>query len=215
MCFFECIYGTSPESFIWEASDLKRLVNSLNVFLKQLREQWRQLSNDLTDSGAEGIENKGRVSRTKPKHSMGLQPNSMLLEVVSRRPPAEAEINEQIKLEMVFQLTCCLTLVMIVMDFARDLLHLQAYMDALHKSIEDLKLGGQSCNNAMWQIQVNDHSTAHSKRIWRAASFVWVMKHCSYAVQSALKEWLLDFLIGNAVTEEYRLDPFHFSYANK
>jgi hypothetical protein len=215
MCFFECIYGTSPESYIWETSDLQRLVHSLNVFLKQLREQWKRLSDNNTDSEAERSERKEKQVRTKPKPFRGLQPESMLLEAVDRRPPAEAELNEQTKLEMVFQLTCCLTLVMIVMDFAHDLPQLQAYISGLHQSIEDLKLGGQSCNNAMWQIQVNDHSAAHSKRIWRAASFVWVMKHCSYAIQSSLKEWLLDFLTGKPAGGEYRLDPFHFSYANK
>ncbi len=116
---------------------------------------------------------------------------------------------------MVFQVTCLLTLGMVVVDYANDFRSLQRYMDGLHKQMDDLQLMGQSCNNAMWQMQVNDHSDAHSRRIWRAASFAWVLKHVSYNVQLSLKEWLLAFFKAQPVAEkQFRLDPFHFSYAN-
>lgn len=228
MCFFECIYGTSPESYIWDESDVKRLVNGLNGFLDKLREFWKRLSdiNDLTadddstaedDSTADDESNpKGKEKEVdaRPIHSFGLRPGSTILGLVTRQPPPEAELTQPRRLEMIFQLTCLLTLGMITMDFATDFRSLQTYMDGIHKSIEDLQLAGQSCNNAMWQIQVSDHSEGHSRRIWRAASFGWVMKHCSYKVQLSLKEWLLAFFTGKPVEKPYRLDPFHFSYAS-
>jgi hypothetical protein len=228
MCFFECIYGTSPESYIWDESDVTRLLNGLNTFLAKLQNFWNSLStiNALTEESTEesdtsagkGKEHetlgKGKEPEAKPIHSFGLRPGSTLLGLVTRQPPADAELTQQRRLEMIFQLTCLLTLGIIIMDSAADFRELQGYMDNLHKSIEDLKLAGLSCNNAMWQIQVNDHSDAHSRRIWRAASFAWVMKHCSYNVQLSLKEWLLAFFTGKPPQKAYRLDPFHFSYAS-
>jgi hypothetical protein len=215
MCFFECIYGTSPESYIWDESDVKRLVHGLNAFFKKLRDLWKSLStiSSLAERPDVGI-GKGKEPETRPIHSFGLRPGSTLLGLVTRQPSPEAELTQQRRLEMIFQITCLLTLGMITMDFADDFRGLQDYIDGLHKSIDDLRLAGQSCNNVMWQIQVNDHSDAHSRRIWRAASFAWVMKHCSYSVQLSLKEWLLAFFNGRPVEKPYRLDPFHFSYAS-
>jgi len=215
MCFFECIYGTSPESYIWDESDVKRLVNGLNTFLKSLRSIWRSLSNisEMTGAIVEDMDD-GSVPETKPIHSFGLREGSTLLSLVTRQPTPDAELTQQRRLELIFQLTCLLTLGMITIDYASDFRTLQRYMDGLHKSIEDLRLAGQSCNNVMWQIQVSDHSESHSRRIWKAASFAWVMKHCSYNVQLSLKEWLLAFFTGKPVEKPFRLDPFHFSYAS-
>lgn len=209
MCFFECIYGTSPESYIWDETDLTRLLTGLNRFLSKLWELWQSLSTirELT--------NRPLVShQSAPIHSFNLQPDSTLLSLVERQPPPGAEITQQRRLEMIFQLTCLLTLAMITMDYADDFRSLQQYMDNLHKTMHDLQLAGQSCNNAMWQIQVNDHTEPHSRRIWRAASYAWVMKHVSYNVQLTLKDWLLAFFTGKPVGKEYRLDSFHFSYAS-
>jgi hypothetical protein len=216
MCFFECIYGTSPESYIWDESDVQRLVHGLNNFLRKLREFWQSLStiNALAARSAEDTaKGQGKEAEPRPIHSFGLRPGSTLLGLVSRQPPPTAELTQQRRLEMIFQLTCLLTLGMITMDFANDFRALLAYMDGLHTSIEKLQLTGLSCNNAMWQIQVSDHSEPHSRRIWRAASFAWVMKHCTYSVQLTLKEWLLAFFTGKPVEKPYKLDPFHFSYA--
>ena len=217
MCFFECIYGTSPESYIWDDSDIKRLVNGLNNFLHNLRDFWKSLSIISTlkaesDEGKGKGKGKGKEPKVKPVHSLGLKPGSTLLTLVARQAPKETELTQQRRLELVFQLTCLLTLGMIAIDLATDFRELKVYMDGLHKSIEHLQLAGQSCNNAMWQIQVNDHTDAHSRRIWRAASFTWVMKHCSYDVQSSMKEWLLAFLTGQPVEKAFRLNSFHFSY---
>ena len=209
MCFFECIYGTSPESYIWDGNDLKRLLAGLNGFLGKLGELWQSLPT------IRSLTERPLVShRSATIHSFCLQPGSTLLALVERRPPAEAEITQQRRLEIIFQITCLLTLAMITMDFADDFRSLQQYLDSLHKTMEDLQLANQSCNNAMWQIQVNDHSESHSKRIWRAASYAWVMKHVSYNVQVTLKEWLLAFFTGKPVGKAYQLDSFHFSYAN-
>ena len=206
MCFFECIYGTSPESYIWDESDLPRLVSSLNHFLSSLFKRWESLST---------------ISRLNPRppaaqsiHSFRLRPGSTLLGLVSRSPPPGAEITPPRRLELIFQITSLLTLGAIVLDFVTDFSSLDAYMGNLHKMMDDLKLAGQSCNNAMWQIQVHDHSSYHSRRIWRAASYAWVMKHVSYQTQTTLKDWLLRFMTDQPVHKGYKLDPFHFSYAS-
>ncbi|KAH0842174.1 hypothetical protein AYO21_00201 [Fonsecaea monophora] len=212
MCFFECIYGTSPESYIWDVSDLKRLVHNLNVFLEKLREFGQSLSSTSV-LAAKGPREADIEVVGRRKHPFELQEGSTLLGLVSRQPPPDAELTQPRRLELIFQLTCLLTLAMITMDLAGDFKALQTYMDHLHQSIEDLRLAGQSCNNAMWQIQVSDHSEVHSRRIWRAASFAWVMKHCSYNVQLSLKEWLLAFFTGKGVEKPYYLGSFHFSYA--
>ncbi|KIW20426.1 hypothetical protein PV08_01001 [Exophiala spinifera] len=210
MCFFECIYGTSPESYIWDESGLDRLVNGLNGFLGDIWELWKSLS---TISGLTAQTTK---APGPPRiHSFGLQPDSSLLALVERQPPSDAELTQQRRLEMIFQVTCLLTFGMITLDKAGDFRSLQQYMDGIHKQVEDLHLMGQSCNNIMWQIQVNDHSADHSRRIWRAASYAWVLKHVSYDVQLKVKEWLLAFFQGEPVAEKpFRLDPFHFSYAS-
>ena len=206
---FDRIIGASPESYIWDEADVKRLLSGLNEFLLKLYEVWQSLSTiSALSSGTE------ESVRTIPIHSFGLRPGSTLLSLVERRPPADAEITQPRQLELVFQITCLLTLAMVTMEFANDFRLLQEYMDSVHKMIEDLRLAGQSCNNAVWQIQVNDQSGTHSQRIWRAAGYVWVMKHVSYAVQNTLKDWLLGFFTGKPVDKVYRLDPFHFSYAN-
>lgn len=215
MCFFECIYGTSPESYIWDESDVRRLVHGLNSFLKSLREFWQSLSGiNALAAGSTEDSAKGKEGEARPIHSFGLQPGSTLLALVTKQPGPAGEVTQQQRLEMIFQLTCLLTLGMITMDLASDFRALQLYMDSISKSIENLQLAGHSCNNAMWQIQVSDHSDTHSRRIWRAASFAWVMKHCTYTVQLTLKEWLLAFFTGKPVEKLYRLDPFHFSYAS-
>ncbi|KAL6250145.1 hypothetical protein RBB50_002446 [Rhinocladiella similis] len=210
MCFFECIYGTSPESYIWDESDLDRLTNGLNGFLVHLWELWKSLST-ISDLTAQTTRTPG-----SPRiHSFGLQPDSNLLALVERRPPPDAELTQQRRLEMIFQVTCLLTFGMITLDNARDFRTLQQYMDGIHKQVDDLRLVGQSCNNVMWQIQVNDHSAEHSKRIWRAASYAWVLKHVSYNVQVSVKEWLLAFFKGEQVAEkQFRLDLYHFSYSS-
>ncbi|EXJ74397.1 uncharacterized protein A1O5_02693 [Cladophialophora psammophila CBS 110553] len=213
MCFFECIYGTSPESYIWDNSDLKRLVRSMNGFLRKLWELWQSLST-ISALTAPSSRDGATEAGARRIHSFDLQAGSTLLGLVSRQPPPGAELTQPRRLELIFQLTCLLTLGMITVDLASDFRSLQTYMDNLHRSIEDLRLVGQSCNNAMWQIQVNDHSEAHSRRIWRAASFAWVMKHCSYNVQLSLKEWLLAFFTGKPVDQPYHLASFHFSYAS-
>jgi hypothetical protein len=202
----------------------------LNGFLKTLRSFWQSLSSigamttespgdssstiDAMTPEVSKDDGTGKQAEATPTHSFGLQTGSTLLELVGRQPPPVAELNQARRLEMIFQLTCLLTLGMITTDLASDFRTLQLYMDSLHKSIENLQLAGQSCNNVMWQVQVSDHSESHSRRIWRAASFAWVMKHCTYTVQLTLKEWLLAFFTGKPVEKPYRLDPFHFSYAS-
>ena len=92
---------------------------------------------------------------------------------------------------------------------------LDDYLSEILSTIEKLDLLTQPSNNVMWQIQINNHSEAHSRRIWKAASYAWVLKHVGWNVQSEIKAWLLKFMTGANVDKEKRLklDPFHFSYA--
>jgi hypothetical protein len=212
MCFFECIYGTSPESYIWDETDLTPLLGRLNGSLLKLWELWKSLSN--ISGVVERTADFEHECECPPIHSFGVQPGSTLLSLLERQAPEGAEMTEPRRLEMVFQVTCLLTLAMVVLDHATDFRVLQRHMDDLHQTMDDLKLAGQSCNNAMWQIQVNDHTEAHSRRIWQAASYAWVMKHVSYNVQKTLKDWLLSFFKGRPAEKVFRLDAFHFSYAN-
>ena len=212
MVFFECIYGTSPESYIWDESDLGELIQEFNSFLSRLWNFWKSLFAILhlrTES-----------SETQRLRSFHLQPGSSLLAIVSRQPgpadPFPEQVLPQHRLELICQLTCLITLAAIILDCANEFAPMQTYMDSLHNMVEDLKLAGQSSNNVMWQIQINDHSDKHSKRIWKSAGYAWVMKHTSWNVQNQLKRWLLDFLTGEGVEgrKAWKLNPFHFSYAS-
>jgi len=238
MCFFECIYGTSPESYIWDEGDVKRLMHGLNARLARLWEFWRSLSDihALAESSSETTAPTSATSPTlveddqdpqpwssneTPLHSFCLRPGSTLLSLLVGRPllsgEEEGEIPAPRRLELIFQVTCLLTLAMVTVDLASDFRALQRYMDGLHKQTDDLRLAGHSCNNVMWQMQVNDHSDAHGRRIWHAAGYAWVLKHASYKVQATLKDWLLGFFTAQSATvpdKPYRLDPFHFSYAS-
>ena len=211
MVFFECIYGTTPQSYIWDENDLHGLIQEYNGFLQRLWNFWKSLS-AISHLRTE-------PSDTQPLHPICLRPDSILLAIVSRYPgPADAspdQILPQHRLELICQLTCLITLASIVLDYANEFADLQTYMDSLHQMIEDLKLAGQSSNNVMWQIQINDHSDDHTKRIWRSASYAWVTKHTPWNIQIQMKAWLLDFLTGEQVEKKkpWRLDPFHFSYA--
>lgn len=206
MVFFECIYGTSPESYVWDQSDLPRLLKDLNQFLDRIS-RLQKSSSDINalreDSNA-----------SDKLHTLCLKPGSTLLSIVSKQPKDPSDIKHPQRLELICQLTCLLTLAAIMLDHSNSYETLRTYMNNLHKMIDDLKLAEFSSNNVMWQIQINDHSDKHSRRIWRAASYAWVMKHTTYNVQNMMKDWLLHFLTGKPFEKPLRLDPFHFSYAN-
>jgi hypothetical protein len=213
MVFFECIYGTSPESYIWDESDLKDLIVEFNAFPARLWKCWkslRSMSSLLHTKVAGGL---------RQEYSC-LRRSSSLFATISKpvgpTEPFSDQVLPQHRLEVICQITCLITLAGIVLDNIDDLEELQMYIDSLERMVEDLKLAGQSSNNVMWQIQINDHSDRHSKRIWNSASYAWVMKHTSWNVQGQLKKWLFDFLMVEDVEGKsaFKMDAFHFSYAS-
>jgi hypothetical protein len=51
----------------------------------------------------------------------------------------------------------------------------------------------------MWTIQMHDHSTPHNARVWKVASFVWLLKHVNWSVMQKIRGWCLRFLSGSGV----------------
>jgi hypothetical protein len=44
MCFFECIYGTVRNSYIWERADFGEILERFNTYLADIRETWKARS---------------------------------------------------------------------------------------------------------------------------------------------------------------------------
>lgn len=112
MVFFECIYGTSQESYIWDESDLNHLLPELNAFLAKIWALWKQRSAVAKFRGT------SRSGRSQPY----LQPGSDLHAILSRNPgPVESSeetpVLPQNRLEMMSQLTSLLTLAAIILDY--------------------------------------------------------------------------------------------------
>jgi hypothetical protein len=212
--FFECIYGTSPQSYIWEKADFARLLAGTNDFLRQIRKVSNQPS--VTGEGKD----KGK-SRLKAEAPIGTSPGAFCLRqetalyiCLSKGPHDALNLTRQDRLELIWQLTCLLMLAAIVIDYLNDANQLQAYMTKIYKVVEDVHLSAaETSNNIMWLIQISDLSEEHSKRILRCAESAWISKHLRYDMQASLKRWLLQFLTGQELTQPFILDIYHFSYA--
>jgi hypothetical protein len=209
--FFECIYGTSPQSYIWEKADFARLLNGTNDFLRQIRKV--SIEPSATGKG------KGRVRDDSPdgtsSGAFSMRQESALYVCLSKGPRDPFSLTRADRLEIIWQLTCLLLLAAIVIDYHDDPEQLEAYMDNLYKGVDDLHLSAtETSNNIMWLTQVSDLSEAHSKRILRSAESGWICKHLKYEMQTSLKEWLMRFLSGERMEEQFILDLFHFSYAS-
>jgi hypothetical protein len=209
--FFECIYGTSPQSYIWEKTDFPRLVAGTNDFLQQIR----KVSNEppATEKG------KGKLraeSLAVPFLSaFCLRQETALYICLSKGPHDSSNPTRQDHLELIWQLTCLLMLASIVTDYRDAPDRLQAYMSNIYKVVEDVKLSpAETSNNLMWLIQISDLSEEHSKRILRSAESAWICKHLKYDMQAILKRWLLQFLTGHKMEQPLILDIYHFSYAS-
>ena len=209
--FFECIYGTSPQSYIWEKVDFARLLDETNDFLRQIRK--------VSTEPSAGDKGKGSVRDDSPDitspDAFSLRQESTLYSCLSKEPRDPSNLTRADRLEIIWQLTCLLLLAAIVIDFHDDSQQLEAYMSNLYKAVEDLRLSAtETSNNIMWITQVSDLSEAHSKRILRSAESAWICKHLKYEMQVSLKEWLMQFLAGERMEEQFILDLFHFSYAS-
>ena len=211
--FFECIYGTSPNSYIWEKADFATLLNASKDFLRQIQKVWGE---PPTTGKCKG---KGRLKSESPecapRSTFTLDQDSVLCTCLSKGPRDPSNLTRQDCLELIWQLTCLLMLAAIVVDYHEDPDGLQAYVDNIDKVVNDLQLSvTETSNNIMWLIQINDLTEAHSKRILRSAESAWICKHLKYEMQVSLKEWLLQFLTGQTITHPFILDVFHFSYAS-
>jgi hypothetical protein len=208
--FFECIYGTSPQSYIWEKGDFPRLLAASNDFLRQIR----KVSNEspATEKG------KGKLIAESDAipfpGAFCLRQETTLYTCLSKGPHDLFNLTRQDCLELIWQLTCLLMLAAIAIDYRDDPNQLQAYMGNIYKVVEDVKLSpAETSNNIMWLIQISDLTQEHSKRILRSAESAWVCKHLKYGMQAALKTWLLQILTGHKMEQPFILDVYHFSYA--
>ncbi len=205
--FFECIYGTSPNSYIWDNSDVAGLLTGANGFFQSVRKVW--LGSPTTD------ENKAKSALRAIHQTCYLKPKSTLHSFLSRGPQEETAVSHPARLELIWQLTTLLTLAALVVDLHDRPDVLQSYMDTIYKGVEDLQLTAlDASNNIMWLTQITDSSEEHTKRILRVAGWAWVCKHLNFNMQVKLKNWLLQFLNGGKVADAFRLDTFNFSYAS-
>jgi len=209
--FFECIYGTSPQSYIWEKVDFARLLNGTNDFLRQIREI--SIEPPASDKG-KGSVTDDSSGDTSPG-AFSLNRESTLYFCLSKEPRDPSNLTRPDRLELIWQLTCLLLLAAIAIDYHDDSEQLEAYMNNLYKGVEDLRLSAnETSNNIMWITQVSDLSEAHSKRILRSAESAWICKHLKYEMQASLKEWLMRFLAGEKMVDPFTFNLFHFSYAS-
>lgn len=209
--FFECIYGTSPQSYIWERADFSTLLARTNDFLRQMRQ--------IADEAAARDKGKGKLPAdsavTASESAFGLKQETALSVCLSKGPHDATNLTRQDRLELIWQLTCLLMLAAIVIDYHDEPDQLQAYMNNIYKVVEDVKLSAtETSNNVMWLIQITDLSTAHSQRILRSAESAWICKHLKCDMQASLKRWLLQFLTAQKLTEPFTLNIYHFSYAS-
>lgn len=209
--FFECIYGTSPQSYIWEKADFARLLTGTNNFMRQIK----KVSNEFP--AADNGKGKARADQPTDQSSgaFSLRQESAMYICLSKEPHDPSNLTRQDRLELIWQLTCLLMLAAIFIDYRDDFDQFQTYMSNIYKAVEDAQLSAtETSNNIMWLIQINDLSDEHSKRILRSAESAWICKHLRYDMQASLKRWLLRFLTGQRMTEPFILDLYHFSYAS-
>jgi hypothetical protein len=117
MVFFECIYGTSPESYIWDhPSDLKGLTFQLNNFLAETWKCWVHVSKHHNILGPLSTQE----SESTGKQRFYLKPGTPLHTILTRSPIPSNEQQQQPtslqRLELMNQLTCLLTLTALFLD---------------------------------------------------------------------------------------------------
>jgi len=225
MVHFECIYGTTTASYVWDHSDASRLLLDINCFFADVWDLWKsptRRSSIVSSTGSTtSTSSKMAISTTSsasisPVAAFALRPDSSLREALSRpHKQDDEEITTQDRMKLTFQLTCLLTFCHMILDYASDPGELKRYLANLNCIIDNAQLTGQPCNNHLWLMQVHDQSSTHNTRIWRAASFVWLLRHVPYSVQKGIRDWLLAFATGQSIAARTvkRLDAFYFSYA--
>jgi hypothetical protein len=207
MLFFECIYGTDHESWVWDMADFPWLLADCNKFLSDTVKRW-------------AVDNRPSIERESLRCRLPvvcLKTDTALLKILSL-PLLQLELASQThshlvsrisqKLEHELQMICLLTIAVMTHDYARSLEALQMRIDGINQTIAEQMLSNQSSNNILWYLQISDHSRIHSRRVWRAAGFAWIMKRYTTDTQSMLKHWLIRFLMGELV-DGIELTPPH------
>ena len=132
MVFFECIYGTSPDSYIWDSSDLKGLTSEFNTFLAKVWELWKPLSTmDHLAPPRRKPSSDSRASSSRPQEATSLSsttdplsfylaPDTPLHIILTRSPipstSTSAEPTPLQRLEQVNQLVCLITIASLFLD---------------------------------------------------------------------------------------------------
>ena len=219
--FFECMYGTNPESYVYDTSDFSDLLKSFNEILKSV---W-------TIAAQNPIAHSDSDSKT---HRPYLGPDSRLYAMLSKRPEDPLHIKPPEQLEMVWQLTCTLMLAAIIVDNYDKATRLESYMESIHRTIEEgpLKLSaGNATTNVMWLLfqgsaasskspWTSEEENEHSGRMLRVVGWMFVCRYLSFTMRMKVKTWLLEVLTaspgGTGEAERpklMQLSLFDFSYA--
>ncbi|KKY26463.1 putative tachykinin family protein [Phaeomoniella chlamydospora] len=228
--FFECMYGTGPQSYIWDASDFPRLLADLNVFLKAV---WSTANRGRLEDSPDGLpEDRDR------KPDLFVEPTSTLYGTLSKLPADIFNLTPHDQLELVWQLTSTLFLASLVVDKIQTISQVRTSMANIHNAVErgPQKLqSSEATTNIMWLLFQGigsqfsafhdpEWSSAdereHSQRIVKITGWMFVCKYLSLNMRLKLRIWLLQFLTGSEMTplETYKPVPpqlslFDFSYA--
>ncbi|ETN37286.1 uncharacterized protein HMPREF1541_08277 [Cyphellophora europaea CBS 101466] len=147
MVFFECIYGTSPDSYIWDGADLPGLTSEFDKFLGRVWRIWEMVSASqyLRPCRADALATDGPTlktgtgeqtsSVTRTGQTFYLEPGTPLHMILTRspKPPgsAEQEPTAPQRLEQVTQLTCLITLAFLFVEHISKLQYASLTM-AIH-----------------------------------------------------------------------------------
>ena len=218
--FFECMYGTNPQSYVYDASDFSNLLEGFNKLLAMAF----AISSSHVRSDEETVDDDGFYIGTDTK----------LYGMLSKTPPDLFSIAQQYQLELVWQLTCALLLAAIVVDKREHPLQLRQYIRTIVSTVQEgpPKLTVRdSCTNVMWLLfQGMTHSSEqswsssdeqeHSRRILRVVGWMFVCKYLNFGMRLKVKTWVLRFLsqpegrANQLVLQPLQLELFDFSYAS-
>lgn len=211
---FECTHRPTSQSYLWDPEDFSHLHHEMNGFFGKLQSMWISLTGQNARS-PQWSTSGSIVEAGQPLcHDLVLREGSVVRECLSRSPQDRSSPTQQDRQEMIFQLTSLLTICAVLVDKRLDPQAMQDYIDSVLEMIERSQVQGLPSNNIMWLLQINDHSQEHTKRIWAAAGWVWVLKHVNFNVQCMVRDWLMLFLTGKAPVRQLKLDSFAFSYAS-
>ena len=241
--FFECMYGTSPNSYVWEQSEFPTLLEDLNGFLGAVWDMWSTETSRPFQEEDKSSPSEDHHAAPGQVHipSFYLSDESTLSSTLLKAPLDPFSPKPADHLRLVWQLTSTFMLVAMVVDFRNDLRQLRSRIIKLHRKIEEgpPKLSVRDpTTNIMWILFQGDgigpsgtftaswssaDEKQHSKRIVRVASWMFVCRYLTFNMRMKVKTWLMQFLTGasnvNVLDSEHEMRPlklnlFDFSYAS-